>query len=208
MSLLAELRSVVPTRCLTYSEGHLLAERQATLLLEHLSVTGPAVPHSVVSELPFLTVATRPLVRSSGGTRWSRTNRSRTSRVAPQWLVVLSSLEPRTRQRFSLGHELKHILDHGRVRTLYGTTEPRSALVEHTCDYFSACLLMPRTWVKNAYASGIQNVFDLAELFDVSPQAMQVRLLSLGLVDVYERHSEIDNAYLRSRPALLLGQAA
>ena len=208
MSLLAELRAVVPSRRLVHSESRILAERQATLLLKNFGVTGPAVPHRVITDLPFLTVATRPLVRSSGGTRWSRSGRERTSPVAPQWLVVVNSLEPRTRVRFSLGHELKHILDHGRVGTLYGTTEPRSALVEHTCDYFAACLLMPRTWVKNAYAAGVQNVFDLAELFDVSPQAMQVRLLSLGLINAYERHSEIDNAYLRSRPALLLGQAA
>jgi hypothetical protein len=208
VSLLTELRSVIPTRRLTYSESRILAERQATLLLKHFGVDSPAVPHSLITELPFLTVATRPLVKSSGGTRWSRTHRARTSSVSPQWLVVLNSLEPHTRQRFSLGHELKHVLDHGRASTLYGTSAPHAPVVEHACDYFSACLFMPRTWVKNAYATGIQNVFDLAELFDVSPQAMQVRLLSLGIVNAYERHSEIDNFYLRSQPALLLGQAA
>jgi Zn-dependent peptidase ImmA (M78 family) len=199
MRLLDELRSVVPTRRLTYAESRILAERQATILLRRSGVDSPAVPTSVITELPFLTVGSRPLLNSSGATKW----------VKPQWVIVLNSLEPQTRQRFSLGHELKHILDHGRVATLYGAgANERSAAVEHACDYFSACLLMPRTWVKNAYAGGIQDVFDLAELFEVSPQAMQVRLLQLGIVDAYQRHSEIDNTYFRSQPVLLLEPAA
>jgi hypothetical protein len=199
MTLLAELRSIVPDRRLTYFESRFLAERQATLLLKRAGIADPAVPHSVVTNLPFLTVGARPLAKSSGGTKW----------VKPRWVIVLNSLEPRTRQRFSLGHELKHILDHGRVSTLYGTgADERSARVERTCDYFAACLFMPRTWLKNAYASGIKDVFDLAELFEVSPQAMQVRLLQLGIVNAYGRHSEIDNTYLRSQPVLLLEQAA
>jgi Zn-dependent peptidase ImmA (M78 family) len=198
MTLLTELRSIVPSRRLTFLEARMLAERQATHLLQHAEITDPCVPSSVVTELPFLTVGTRPLLRSSGATQW----------VKPRWVMVLNSLEPHTRQRFSLGHELKHVLDHGRVDVLYGTSDDRSAAVEHLCDYFSACLFMPRTWLKNAYASGIQNVFDLAELFDVSAQAMQVRLLQLGIVNAYERHGDMNKPYLRSRPVLLPELAA
>ncbi len=67
---------------------------------------------------------------------------------------------------------------------------------------------MPRTWVKQAYSGGVQNVIELAELFQVSPQAMQVRLLQLGLVDPYARCGGMDNAYLRQSSASPLGQAA
>lgn len=197
MTLLTDLRAIVPTRRLSFIEARMLTERQATVLLRHSGVSDPSVPSSVVTNLPFLTVGSRPLRRSSGATQW----------VKPRWVMVLNSLEPHTRQRFSLGHELKHILDHGRVDVLYGSDD-RSASVEHMCDYFSACLFMPRTWLKNAYASGIQDVFDLAELFDVSPQAMQVRLLQLGIVNAYERHGEMDKPYLRSRPVLLPELAA
>ncbi|MEO6318843.1 MAG: ImmA/IrrE family metallo-endopeptidase, partial [Acidimicrobiales bacterium] len=83
---------------------------------------------------------------------------------------------------------------------------------ERLCDYFAACLLMPRSWVKQAYGSGVQDVVALAERFEVSPQAMQVRLLQLGLVDRYRRCRGIDNGisdiYLRSAPASPLGLAA
>jgi hypothetical protein len=42
---------------------------------------------------------------------------------------------------------------------------------------------MPKRWVKAAYYDGIQHPRDLAELFDVSPRAMEVRLSQLGLTD-------------------------
>lgn len=71
---------------------------------------------------------------------------------------------------------------------------------------------MPRPWVKSAYADGIQDVVELADLFEVSPQAMQVRLLQLGVIDPYLRCRGIDNAtsdfYLRSLPVSPLELAA
>jgi Zn-dependent peptidase ImmA (M78 family) len=48
---------------------------------------------------------------------------------------------------------------------------------------FSACVLMPRSSVKYAWASRIQDPQALADLFDVSEQAMRVRLVTLGLLD-------------------------
>lgn len=60
-------------------------------------------------------------------------------------------------------------------------------MIEQLCDYFAACLLMPRTWVKNAYAGGTQEIPKLARLFDVSEPAMRVRLTSIGLIDPLPR---------------------
>jgi Zn-dependent peptidase ImmA (M78 family) len=56
-------------------------------------------------------------------------------------------------------------------------------MIEQLCDYFAACLLMPRPWVKRAYCGGVQNVAQLASMFDVSQPAMQVRLSAIGLID-------------------------
>jgi Zn-dependent peptidase ImmA (M78 family) len=80
--------------------------------------------------------------------------------------------------------------------------------LEQLCDFFAACLLMPRPWVKAMWASGVQDVVALAGHFEVSPQAMQVRLFQLGLMDPYLRCSGIDNAYLRSLPVSLPELAA
>jgi Zn-dependent peptidase ImmA (M78 family) len=55
--------------------------------------------------------------------------------------------------------------------------------IETAADYFSACLLMPRMWMKRAYFDqGIQDVPSLSRLFGVSWLAMRVRLEQLGFV--------------------------
>lgn len=199
MNLLEQLRTIAPKRRLTMSEACIVAERQATLLLKLRGVDGPAVPANVISDLPFVHVAARVGMQSSGATKW----------IKPRWVVLLNALEPVARQKFSLAHELKHIIDHRRAVELPPTASPQAHYeTELLCDYFAGCLLMPRNWVKKAYADGIQNPAHLAQLFQVSPRAMQVRLSQLGLVNAYGRHGEIDNAYLRQTPASLLGQAA
>lgn len=200
MSLLQELRAIVPARRLTRTEAFVLAERQATWLLQRTGITDAPVPSTMISRLPFVHVAIRTPMSSSGATRW----------IKPHWVVLLNGMEPVVRQRFSLAHELKHILDHDYARQVLGPTRSKSTnrSIEQLCDFFAASVLMPRTWVKSAFADGVQDVYDLAELFEVSPQAMQVRLLQLGLIDPYARCSGIDNVYLRSLPVSPLELAA
>jgi Zn-dependent peptidase ImmA (M78 family) len=136
----------------------------------------------------------------SGGTKW----------IKPRWVVLLNAYEPAVRRRFSLAHEFKHVLDHANRAVIYGTerTATHHRNIEQLCDYFAACLLMPRPWVKASWASGLQDIVALAGRFDVSPQAMQVRLLQLGLLDPYLRCREMDNTYLRSLPVSLPELAA
>lgn len=202
MNLLADLRSLSPQRRLTATEAYSVAERQATRLLQRSGITSGPVPTEVITELPFVQVATRRLLPASGATRW----------VKPRWVILLNGLESPSRQRFSLAHELKHVLDHTHRQMRVLDTPTKHLANERLCDYFAACLLMPRSWVKQAYGSGVQDVVALAERFEVSPQAMQVRLLQLGLVDRYGRCRGIDNTvsdiYLRSAPASPLGQVA
>jgi Zn-dependent peptidase ImmA (M78 family) len=61
-------------------------------------------------------------------------------------------------------------------RSLYGL-EP----VEYVAEYFAGCVLMPKRWVVAAFCDGIQRPRDLAELFNVSVRAMEVRLDQLSL---------------------------
>jgi Zn-dependent peptidase ImmA (M78 family) len=58
-------------------------------------------------------------------------------------------------------------------------------------------LLMPRPWLKRAYAHGIQRLPELAARFGVSQLAMQVRLNQIGLTEPAPRCS-------RSRPGWTL----
>src|SRR5689334_12809717 len=102
MKLLADLRSLSPQRRLARSEAYSIAERQAIRLLVRAGVTSAPVPTRAITDLHFLQVEHRPLVGASGGTKW----------IKPRWVILLNSYEPLVRQRFSLAHELKHVIDH------------------------------------------------------------------------------------------------
>jgi Zn-dependent peptidase ImmA (M78 family) len=171
--VITKLRDLVPLRPLRYSEALRLAELQAQRFLALVGVTGPAVPERAIAELPRLQVARFSPFPTSGASHWS----------SGRWLVAINGSEPIGRQRFSLAHELKHILDHRFVDLMYANfpEDERHDMVERICDYFAGCLLMPRPWVKRIYCSGVQRLPELAETFGVSQAAMTVRLNQIGL---------------------------
>ncbi len=98
-------------------------------------------------------------------------------------MLVVNGDEPLTRQRYSIAHEAHHIVMHPFIGYAYPAFEGQSSYQrgEQVADYFAACLLMPRVWVKRAWVSGTQGVHELAGQFEVSPAAMQYRLVQLGL---------------------------
>ncbi|MDH4171627.1 MAG: ImmA/IrrE family metallo-endopeptidase [Acidimicrobiia bacterium] len=175
MNIINQLRAICPDRPLTDSEARSIAERQATQLLKLTSVDSPAVPSGIITELPRVAVDYTPGLASSGATMWT----------GGRWLIQLKAEDHPLRQRFSLAHELKHVIDHPYIDHLYQPDRYTSVAerAETICDYFAACLLMPRGWVKLAYGSGIQQPTELARLFGVSRQAILVRLTQLGLIE-------------------------
>lgn len=175
-STLAEVRALVPARPLTPSELRHVLERQATRLLKLSGIGGPPVPIAeLVAGLPRIEVKRFPALPTSGRTQWA----------GNRWVILVSADEPAVRQRFSLGHELAHVVWHPSEDVLVDLETATSAeRLEQACEYFAACLLMPRMWIKRAYYDeGIQDVASLSRLFNVSWVAMQVRLEQLGLVN-------------------------
>lgn len=173
-SVLATLRSLVPARPLTYAESLRIAELQANRLLELLDIEGPRVPSEVVTELPRLEVRWSDDMPVSGSSHWEN----------GRWIITLNVAEPVVRQRFSLMHEFKHIIDHTSKAWLYGDTQLDSVAFEHAeraADQFAACLLMPKRWIKSAWFRSGQNPTRLANELSVSTQALSVRLWRLGL---------------------------
>jgi Zn-dependent peptidase ImmA (M78 family) len=173
--LLARLRELVPRRGLSPAEAKLIAERQAAILLTHASIEKPAVDESIITDLPFVAITHRPGFPTSGMATQTRSG----------WVIVLRAEEAKVRQRFSLAHELKHVLDDPFIEWLYPTKNGYSPedRAERTCDYFAACLLMPRMWIKRDWAGGgIQDIARLARRYRVSQVAMAVRLAELRLL--------------------------
>ncbi len=175
-SVLATLRTLIPNREIdSFDEAKRIAEHQATKLLQlHGITTWPVPVEMIIGQLPKIRTEymEQPV---SGATFWS----------GNEWIIQLNRYENKARQRFSLAHEYKHIIDHGRVAQLYPAKSQAqiSKHAESAADYFAACLLMPKVLLKRAYFSGIQKPSELAALFGVSPTAMAIRLEQTGITE-------------------------
>jgi len=168
-------RDLVPVRGLTLVERYSVAERQALRLLTLSGITAPPVPETIITGLPKIQVERIMLLDSAtaGVTEWAH----------GRWLIMINGGGVKGRQRFSLAHEFKHVLDHPFLAVIYPPTATSTSKqqAEPICDYFASCLLMPRVWIKRRFGHGVQDPRRLAAEFDVSLQAMQVRLLQIGL---------------------------
>ena len=186
-SVLALLRGLVPQRQLTFNEALRIAELQANHLLEHFSIDTAAVPDEIVSELPRIKIERERSLPVSGSAHWN----------GRYWVITICADEHRSRQRFSLMHEFKHVLDHTTKDFLYQDRPTSSAYeqAERVADYFAACLLMPKRVVKRLWFEGPQNVERLAAKLRVSPAAARYRLDQLGLIDRGARCETARHAY-------------
>jgi Zn-dependent peptidase ImmA (M78 family) len=174
-NILAELRDVTPTRTLGLMEAFRVAELQANKLREHLGLDETLIPSEVIANQERVQVVFDALIdgKASGSSHWTGTH----------WIIVLNPMESPARQRFSLFHEYKHIIDDRFHTFLYLDEANMSAhrKGERVADYFAACALMPKVLVKRHFCSGVSNLRDLADLFDVSGRAIEIRLDQLGL---------------------------
>ncbi|MBM4161834.1 MAG: ImmA/IrrE family metallo-endopeptidase [Ignavibacteria bacterium] len=92
-------------------------------------------------------------------------------------LIGINSRHHRRRQRFSICHELAHILLHHPPESRCSVREIEVYNAE--ADECAAEILMPTRLIKR-WLEQTQNPFELARVFDVSEQAMTRKLISLG----------------------------
>jgi Zn-dependent peptidase ImmA (M78 family) len=174
-SVLAMLRALAPERPLSPSETLRIAELQANRMLEHFQIATAAVPEEIVSELPRIRLVREMGLPMSGSAHWD----------GHFWVIAVNADEHLSRQRFSLMHEFKHVVDHTTKQFLYRDTRYQTAFdqAERVADYFAACLLMPKRVVKRLWFKGPQHIERLAGTMQVSPAAVRYRLDQLGLTD-------------------------
>lgn len=101
--------------------------------------------------------------------------------------IAINAADAQERQRFTLAHEIAHLLLH-RDKLDSGLLEDdrmyRSALStpeERAANVLAARLLMPENLVRLAHKAGADNASKLANLFGVSQQAMEIRLRELRI---------------------------
>ena len=106
--------------------------------------------------------------------------RGAVARDAVRWIVLLNEDDGRAQARFTLAHELGHMVL-GDVREPWcGGEEGSRGSRERLCDVFAAELLMPGPLVRAAWRR-TPEVEALAAQFDVPLRAMERRFGELGL---------------------------
>lgn len=176
-SVLGSLRSLIPNHDrVSFAEALRVAEKQATKLLHLHPSTSVPIPTELITRLPKVEVEYTNHV-ASGATFWHHDLQT--------WIIHLSRSDSPRRQRFTLAHEYKHIIDHGRHHLLYKGTHKTTAeaQAERAADYFAGCLLVPQQLLKRAWDNGVRQIHKLAHEFHVSEHAIVVRLRQCGLID-------------------------
>lgn len=111
-------------------------------------------------------------------------------------VIVVNSAHSAARRRFTIAHELGHLLLHpgepihvdqgARINLRDGASATAEEVDEIEANAFAASLLMPAAWLRRDVSEAGIDVEDgaeirrLADRYGVSTQAMLVRLASLG----------------------------
>jgi Zn-dependent peptidase ImmA (M78 family) len=200
-TVIEQVRDLMPRRPLLMTEAYSVAERQAYKLLDLLEIQFPHVTYDKLLSLPNIEIKLEPDYRMTHFSGISRFSHGR-------WLILIDKNDMHGRRRYTLAHEFKHVIDHSLdklaySRLGYGDERLRQAHIEAICQHFAACFLMPKTWVKNSWANGMQDIYDLAALFQVSVTAMEIRLRAMGLLDD-EPQRDVHTYFRHATPLFML----
>jgi Zn-dependent peptidase ImmA (M78 family) len=168
-----------------------LIKETACRLLSEANISSPPVDLEVVIEKQGVKLASAPAEEQFSGFLLRR--------AGELPVIGFNSALPRVRQRFIVAHELGHLLLHGKTglhvdRSLVrlgGEKADTPDEDETEANRFAAELLMPEEWIReDARLIGRAAVDDdpvisqLAQKYNVSKQAMTIRLTSLGVIQM------------------------
>jgi Zn-dependent peptidase ImmA (M78 family)/transcriptional regulator with XRE-family HTH domain len=111
--------------------------------------------------------------------------------------IGVNEAHPRVRQRFSVAHELGHLVLDGEqsffdfigVESVPLSESPDHETLERKANQFAAALLMPSDWIQKDVHENGQDIIWLSKRYEVSQQALWFRLLNLKLVNESVRRS-------------------
>ena len=104
-------------------------------------------------------------------------------RLSDCWIVQLSSNDTPARQRFTLYHEIFHILAHCKATPVFKKVASRrdGSFNELLADHFSAVILMPKEWIMKIWPE-VKDIRQMAAIFDVPQPVMWLAIKSLHLI--------------------------
>ncbi len=99
------------------------------------------------------------------------------------WLIHLNSNDTPARQRFTLYHEIFHILAHCKGTPVFKKAghSHEGAFNELLADHFAAIILTPAEFVKNLWPE-VQDISRMAAIFDVPKPVLWFTLKNLRLI--------------------------
>jgi Zn-dependent peptidase ImmA (M78 family) len=162
-----------------------LARRKAAGLIQQAGINRPPVPVERLAELAGATLRYEPFDGQLSGLLYQSSDGS---------IIGVNSLHAPVRQRFSIAHEIGHLLlhepqlqidDHAFVVFRDPESSKASDPHEIEANQFAAALLMPESLLAEGLRSLGQDpdveeaIRSLSRSFEVSQEAMTIRLTSL-----------------------------
>ncbi|GGW15148.1 hypothetical protein GCM10018980_40190 [Streptomyces capoamus] len=180
LKLIDVLRAIAPHRPLTYGESLQVARIQAATLRKLVKANEAEMNLIWLLEQKAVPVHLAPsheLNEESGLT---------TDLIGDKLQMFVNKNEPPVRQRFTLLHEFKHVLDFKDAKTLHsklgtGDEQRKANQIEWIANEFAGQALMPVSLVKRIWFM-TQDLTLSASMFNVSREAMQTRLQRLNLI--------------------------
>lgn len=175
---------------MSHFESLRIAERQAKALREILHVDSDYIDTSAIASIARIQIDLVPDIPLSGASFWSNGT----------WHIHVRADEPVVHRRFTVLHELKHILDHPVQHHVY---DERAFVCygerELIADYFAGCVLVPEDRLRAAYQEH-RDHRTLSWLFGVSVRRILHRLSE---IDLTETIRDIPNRTINSEDYLL-----
>jgi Zn-dependent peptidase ImmA (M78 family) len=167
------------------------AERTAIDILERFGIETAPVPVERIAQDLGAQITYEPFEGEISGMLYRHAGRA---------VIGVNSRHATTRQRFTVAHEIGHLLMHKGQPVFIdrfvrvNRRDGQSSREEVQANAFAAELLMPRGIVQEefdrvaprwGYHTSQDLVAALAKRFEVSPAAMQYRLINLDVLDPY-----------------------
>lgn len=174
---ISDLRNSMPEPCIFPRFGRIfnLIQRLVYKYHEQAGLTGPPVPSDLITRsqnnIP-IEVRYIPLKYNHGAV-W---------RLDDCWLVQLNSGDSPNRQRFTLYHEIFHILAHSGGNPVFKSVTDfyKGTFNEMLADHFAGIMLMPKQMIKPTWEK-VRNAEGMAEIFGV-PKSLVI--LAINIFDL------------------------